>query len=62
MKAARAGHLCTVQFLISKGAPLTNITLNHKLNVSSKDNILLAYWPSRKLHVMSLCSMESMVH
>lgn len=24
MKAARAGHLCTVQFLISKGALLTH--------------------------------------
>lgn len=43
MKAARAGHLCTVQFLISKGVPLTNITFNYKLNVSCKDNILLAY-------------------
>lgn len=46
MKAARAGHLCTVQFLISKGAPLTNITFTYKLNVSCKDNILLAYWAS----------------
>lgn len=57
MKAARAGHLCTVQFLISKGAPLTNITFNYKLNVSCKDNILLAYLALRKLHVMivSLC-------
>lgn len=57
MKAARAGHLCTVQFLISKGAPLTNIRFNFMLNVSCKDNILLAYWASRKQHLMivSLC-------
>lgn len=27
MKAARAGHLCTVQFLISKGALLTSCSL-----------------------------------
>lgn len=29
MKAARAGHLCTVQFLISKGASSTNCSESH---------------------------------
>ena len=29
MKAARAGHLCTVQFLISKGADVNRTTTNN---------------------------------
>lgn len=29
MKAARAGHLCTVQFLISKGANVNKQTTNN---------------------------------
>ena len=29
MKAARAGHLCTVQFLISKGADVNRSTSNN---------------------------------
>lgn len=32
MKAARAGHLCTVQFLISKGANVNKQTTNNDHN------------------------------
>lgn len=32
MKAARAGHLCTVQFLISKGANVNKQTANNDHN------------------------------
>lgn len=35
MKAARAGHLCTVQFLISKGASVNRSTTNNEHTVLS---------------------------
>ncbi|CAJ0937976.1 unnamed protein product, partial [Ranitomeya imitator] len=35
MKAARAGHLCTVQFLISKGANINQATANNDHTVVS---------------------------
>ena len=35
MKAARAGHLCTVQFLISKGANVNRSTTNNEHTVLS---------------------------
>ena len=35
MKAARAGHLCTVQFLISKGASVNICTTNNEHTVLS---------------------------
>lgn len=35
MKAARAGHLCTVKFLISKGADVNRSTTNNDHTVLS---------------------------
>jgi ankyrin repeat domain-containing protein 17 len=35
MKAARAGHLCTVQFLMNKGANVNHMTSNNDHSVLS---------------------------
>lgn len=35
MKAARAGHLCTVQFLVSRGANVNRATANNDHSVLS---------------------------
>lgn len=35
MKASRAGHLCTVQFLVSKGANVNRSTTNNDHSVLS---------------------------
>ena len=35
MKAARAGHLCTVQFLLNKGANVNHMTSNNDHSVLS---------------------------
>ena len=35
MKAARAGHMCTVQFLISRGADVNRATTNNDQTVLS---------------------------
>lgn len=63
MKAARAGHLCTVQFLISRGADVNKFTTNNDHTVLSLAcagghlavvELLLAHGadPSHKLKVL----------
>lgn len=64
MKAARAGHLCTVQFLISKGklqCPKLGLqqTIKSTINVSEiSHNLGLCYQHSEPLSVLTFFSRQ----